>query len=219
MPELNKRTTKFYSRGDRTVTINAAQGHFATSNCHVNYYVDVTRLKIRVGEARDAALALKNLIVNNLTAIDTIICLDDTQMLGGFLGQEIENGEFMINNTHKTVYVIEPEENALHDFMFKTNHRMGVGGKNCLILAGVLTTGDAVRRVADCIEYYGGKTVGVAAVFSTMSSVDEYRVFSVFDPEDLPGYGAYPKDDCPYCRKGKRIEALVNGAGYAVMLD
>mgnify|MGYP007070005614 CR=1 FL=1 len=62
MPELNKRTTKFYSRGDKTVTINAAQGHFATSNCHVNYYVDVTRLKIRVGEARDAALALKNLM-------------------------------------------------------------------------------------------------------------------------------------------------------------
>ncbi|MCR4842283.1 MAG: hypothetical protein K5840_03350, partial [Eubacterium sp.] len=219
MSGLEKRTTKFYSRGDRTVTINAAQGHFATGNSHVNYYVDATRLKIRVNEAKNVAAIIKDKMVNNVTTVDTIVCLDNTQMLGGFIAQELETGQFLVSNTHATIYVITPDENSLHQFMFRSTDRMGVGGKNCLILAGILTTGETISRIAECIEYYGGMNVGVAAIFSTMDMVDGLRVFKVFDPDDLPGYATYKIGECPYCAKGIKVEAIVNGAGYAVMVE
>ncbi len=211
-------TQKYYSRGDRNVTINAASGHFVTGSSHVNYFVDISRLNMRVKESMGAARALRNMLINNVTEIDTIVCLSGMQMLGGFLGQEMESGGFTTKNSHKTMYVVEPQENSLHEYMFANSARMAIGGKNCLILEGALNTGDTAKRLAECIEYYGGSAVGVAAVFSTVKEIDGLSVYSVFDTEDLPGYGSYSREDCPFCKKGLKPDALVNSSGYAVQI-
>ena len=219
MSGLEGRTKKFYSRDTNSVTINALQGHFATSNSHINYYVDVNRLKIRTSEAANAARALCEKIVGRIHVIDTIVCLDETRMLGGFLAENLQRRGVENHNMHKTVYVVKPEENSLHQFMFRSGNTMAIGGKNCLILTGTLTTGNTVKNVIDCVEYYGGKNVGVAAIFSTMTEVFGYKVFPIFDEKDLPGYAAYKKLDCPYCQKQIPIEAIVNGSGYAIVMD
>ncbi len=217
MEDIIQRTKKFYSK-DRSVTINALQGHFATSNSHVNYYVDTTRLKIRVSEAKGAAAALRDKIAGDIHTVDTIVCLDENELLGGFLADRMLSSGFLNTNLHETIYVVRPEENSLHDFMFSRNNRIAITGKNCLVLTGTLTTGATVQRILECIEYYGGKNVGVAAVFSTITEVFGNRVYSVFSEEDLPGYATYPMESCPYCAKQIPIEALVNGRGYAVVL-
>jgi orotate phosphoribosyltransferase len=46
----------------------------------------------------------------------------------------------------------------------------------------------------------------------------EYRdvkLASVFEPAELPNYESYDHNDCPFCREGRRLDALVNSHGYS----
>ena len=54
MPTLNimKHSTK-----RNNLFLRVAMGHFATSNCHSNYYIDVVSQKARLSEARAVAEA------------------------------------------------------------------------------------------------------------------------------------------------------------------
>ena len=52
-------------------------------------------------------------------------------------------------------------------------------------------------------------------MFSTVKSVDGVEVEALFDKEDITGYEAYNAQDCPFCKKGQKIEAMVNGFGYS----
>ena len=209
------RLIKFNARNDNRVTVNAAQGHFATSHSHVNYYIDVTRIKVRISEAREAARFLRDKMVGNVQAVDSIVCLDGTEVLGALLAEEIEKGGFEMNNAHETTYVVTPEENSINQFMFRENNRLAIEGKNVLLLVDTMTTGGTVKRALNCITYYGGNVSGIAAIFSTMGSVASTRVYSVFDQEDFPGYQSYSPQDCPMCKKKIPLDAIVNGYGYA----
>ena len=40
-------------------------------------------------------------------------------------------------------------------------------------------------------------------------------VRSLFDPRDLPGYETHDAVDCPWCKAGRRLDALVNSFGYS----
>lgn len=213
--EIQQRLTKFFAKDDPNVTIMAAQGHFATPQSHINYYIDVTRIKMRVKEAEEASRSLRNKLLHKITTVDTIVCLDGTEVLGAFLAQELEKGDFRMTNTHETIYVATPEENSIHQFMFRENVRPAIGGKNVLILVATLTTGETVRRAMECIRYYGGIMQGVVAIFSTKDLVGDEPVISLFTQEDLPGYATFSPESCPYCSKKIPLEAMVNGFGYS----
>lgn len=214
---IRERMTKFYSAGDQAVTINACQGHFATSQSHINYYIDVTRLKVRVKEAQEAARSLRSKLVSRVDIVDTIVCLDNMEMLGGFLGDELEKANIHMNNMHETIYIVHPEENTIHQFMFRENIRPAIEGKHVVILVDTMTTGETVAKARECIEYYGGKVNCICSIFSTVTEVGMTPVISLFDEKDLPGYSAYMPDECPYCQKKIPVEAMVNGYGYSLL--
>ena len=44
-----------------------------------------------------------------------------------------------------------------------------------------------------------------------------YEVTSIFDPSSLPDYASYDSRDCPLCKAGQRIDALVNSFGYSAL--
>ncbi len=215
MDSIRDRMVKFSSRDDKSVMINATQGHFATSQSHINYYIDVTRMKVRVKEAEEAAKSLKVKLLHHVDVVDSIVCLDGTELIAGFLAQEIEASDFHMTNRHETMYVAAPEENSIHQFMFRENIRPAIEGKNVLVMVATMTTGETVRRSMECIEYYGGTVKGIIAIFSTMQYVNGIQVYSLFDQQDFPGYATFAQLDCPYCRRGIPIEAMVNGYGYA----
>ncbi len=213
--DIRERLMKFTAKGERHITIMAVQGHFATSQSHINYYIDVTRIKIRAHEALEAAKSLKEKMLHHITTVDTIVCLDGTEVLGAFLAQELEKGDFQMTNAHETIYICQPEENSVHQFMFRENVKPAIQGKNVIVLVDTASTGETVRRSADCIEYYGGIVQGIVAIFSTKDKIDKYDVYTLFNQDDLPGYDTYEQHDCPYCKKGIPIEAVVNGYGYS----
>ena len=41
------------------------------------------------------------------------------------------------------------------------------------------------------------------------------EVHSVFNMDDLPDYASYDYLECPYCKAGQKIDALVNSHGYS----
>ncbi len=213
--EIKDRMVKFFAKDDKLVTINAAQGHFATSQSHINYYIDVTRIKIRTKEAMEAAKSLESKMLHRITTVDTIVCLDATSVLGGFLAYELEKGDFHNTNMHETVYVVEPEENSIHQFMFRENVKPAVQGKNVIVLVDTMTTGETVKRSLECIEYYGGIVQGVVSIFSTTDHIDDTQVISLFTDADMPGYATYSPSECPFCKKGIPLDAMVNGYGYS----
>lgn len=211
---MEERTVKFYSKESNMVAIHAIPGHFATSHSHINYYIDITSLKTRVREAQELAKILYHKI-GTLSYIDTIVCMDGTEIIGAFLAEEFEKGTFASTNRHETIYVVEPEINGNNQLLFRDNIKPCIDGKHVLLLSATTTTGKTIRRSLEGIQYYGGTVEAVASVFSTVKEVENMPVIAVFTDEDLPGYAAYTVQECPYCKNGQRLEAMVNGFGYS----
>ena len=68
--------------------LRVAKGHFATSHSHINYYIDVTTQKSRLSEAKAVA---KELVAayQHSTIVDTVLCLDGTQVIGTRHGEKL----------------------------------------------------------------------------------------------------------------------------------
>ena len=141
--------------------------------------------------------------------------MDGTEVIGACLAEEFEKRGFYNTNQHNTIYVITPEYNMNNQLFFRDNLVGAIKGKNVILLLATTTTGLTVGRSMECIQYYGGQLQGVSSLFSTVKSVNGTRINAVFTEEDVPGYAAYEAKDCPFCKKGIRLEAMVNGFGYS----
>ena len=150
--------------------LRVSKGHFATSHSHINYYIDVTTQKTRLSEASTVAKKLVSYYTSN-TIVDTILCLDGTQVIGTCLAEELTRGNYINLNAHQTIYVITPEHTTGSQIIFRDNIIPAITGKNVLILAASVTTGYTVQAAAEAVAYYGGIVAGVSAIFATWSSV------------------------------------------------
>ena len=198
------------------VPLRYARGHFATNHSHINYYIDITYPKSRHSEAQAVA---KQLVANfkNDTPVDTILCLDGTAVIGTCLADELTKSGFQIINLHKSIYVVEPEYNSNSQMIFRDNIQPMIRNKHVLILMASCTTGFTASKGVEAIGYYGGEVVGVAALYSAMDKLGNLPVRSVYDLSDIPDYASYDYKDCPYCKKGRKIDALVNSHGYSAI--
>ncbi len=193
-----------------------ARGHFATNHSHINYYVDITYQKTRLSEAKATAKALVPHF-DTTTIVDTILCLDGTAVIGTCLANELTKGGFMSINRHQTIYVVEPEYNANSQMIFRDNIKPMIKGKYVLVLMASMTTGFTAKRSIEAIGYYGGYVAGVAAMYSAVKETDGFPVVSVYSLSDFPDYASYDFRECPYCKKGVPIDALVNSFGYSAL--
>ncbi len=211
MPTINsyKIRTK-----QQNLFLRVSPGHFATSHSHINYYIDVTTQKTRLSEAAAVAKELVSYYKFN-TIVDTILCLDGTQVIGTCLAEELTRADFVNLNAHQTIYIVTPEHTSGSQLIFRDNLIPMIQGKHVLVLAASVTTGYTANAAIEAIKYYNGTVVGVSAIFSTVDECMGYEVRSVFDTKDLDGYASYPSHECPFCREGKKIDALVNSFGFS----
>ena len=198
----------------KNLFLRVSKGHFATNHSHINYYIDVTTQKTRLSEAQAVASELVS-YYNHSTIVDSILCLDGTQVIGTCLAEELTRGNFVSINAHQTIYVLTPEHTAGSQLIFRDSLLSAIQGKHVLILAASVTTGYTAKSAVEAINYYGGHIAGIASVFATVDECMGYPVCSVFDPKDLKDYESYPSHECPLCKNGQRIDALVNSFGYS----
>lgn len=194
--------------------LRVARGHFATSHSHMNYYIDITMQKTRLSEA--TALAQEFVATYRYSSpVDTILCLDGTEVIGTCIANEMTKMELANMNLHQTVYIITPEHTSGSQLLFRENIAPMIKGKNVLILAASVVTGFTARGAIEAVKYYDGNVTGIASVFATVTECEGYPVTSVFNPKDLPDYASYDSHKCPMCREGKKIDALINSHGYS----
>lgn len=196
------------------VTIKIVPGHFVTPNAHVNYYFDLSTMKTRQSEAKAAARALSEAYYAT-TEVDTIVCLEGTEVIGAYLSEELTHIGVISKNQHKTLYIITPEYDSLGQMIFRENYHPMIKGKNVLVLGATVTTGRFMQRAIESLLYYGATITGVSAIFSAASKVGGLPIHSIFTKQDVPDYAAYDHAHCAFCRQGEPVTAICNGFGVA----
>lgn len=211
MPTLN---VMKYSTKRNDLYLRVAMGHFATSNCHSNYYIDVVAQKTRLSEAKAVAEAIRSHYYMD-TVVDTVLCLDGTEVIGTCLADCLSKADFLNMNAHKSIYVVTPETTNSSQLLFRDNIVPMISGKHVMILAVSVASGKTVEAALDAVRYYGGTVSGISAIFSTAKECGGIPVHSIFDPNDLDNYQCYSAHDCPLCKAGIKIDALVNSHGFS----
>ena len=164
-------TFKINSPYDNLISLKVSQGHFATTSSHINYYIDLTTLKARASEAKAVALSMSHDYMAT-TIVDTIVCLDGTDVIGAYLADALTASGIMSMNAHGTMYVIKPEVNSIGQFTFKDDVIPMIKNRHVLLLLATATTGHTTEQALDCIRYYGGSIAGISAIFSAVDSVE-----------------------------------------------
>ncbi len=207
---------KITSRVDSNVILRVTPGHFATPNSHVNYYMDMTAIRSRINEAQAAARLLSQIHYYS-TPVDTIVCLDGTEVIGAYLAEELTRAGVISKNAHKSIYVLTPEYSTSGQMIFRGELKQWIKDKDVLLLLASATTGTSVARAVESLKYYGGTISGISAVFSIATKIGGLPVHSIFSQADLPDYASMPHDDCPLCRQGIPVDGICNGFGLSTL--
>ena len=201
-------------KSNTNVVLNAIPGHFVTPNSHVNYFLDMTNLKYTLEEASATAKALSEQITVT-TVVDTIVCIDGSEIIGAFLAQDLTRAGTYSMNSRSTINIITPEYTNSNQLMFRENFVPMIKGKNVLLLLTSATTGKTILKVAQILGYYGATISGISAVFSAAKSVMGIPINSLFSTSDIADYKTFAPEDCTLCKEGVGIDALANGFGYS----
>ncbi len=210
---MENRKIEVTAKSNKSVKLGLIPGHFATNHSHVNYFVDMTTIKTQYRAARETARELAKAYAHS-KQIDTIICLEGTEMIGAFLARDLcEHGSGM--NGGRDIAVITPETNMNNQMIFRDNIQKKVYNKEILLLMASVSTGKTINRSIDCLQYYSGNLVGISAIFSAIDTYGDITVNAAFTSKDLPEYITAAPTECALCKSGKKVDAIVNSFGYS----
>lgn len=201
-----------YSKLNAKIKCTVYPGHFATSHSHINYYVDLTAVKVSHKLARLAAVELSQRF--RTEQVDTIICLEGTEMIGAFIADMLINDELSINKG-SDISVLAPELNANNQLIFRENTQQTVNHQRVLLVVSNASTGKTIRRALDCLQYYGSQLVGICALFSAVDEMSGVSIKSVFTKAELPDYQTYIPGRCGMCEQKTKIDAIANSFGFS----
>ncbi|MBQ1327965.1 MAG: orotate phosphoribosyltransferase [Eubacterium sp.] len=209
-------TFKINSQYNNLINLKVTPGHFATTSSHINYMIDLTTLKARCSEAKAVAKSMASEYIAT-TVVDAIVCMDGTDVIGAYLADELTNSGIMCMNQHQTIYVTTPEQNSQGQLLFKDNLIPMIKGKHVLLLLATTTTGQTIDKAIECITYYGGTIAGISAIFSATDEVQGMPIHAIFHSKDIEGYCSYPSHDCPLCKAGQKLDAIISAGGFQVI--
>jgi len=195
------------------IAINVISGHFTTSNLHTNNYLDFSALKSNSVVARDIAreMAISYL---STTLVDTIVCMERTEVIGAYLAQELQLEGPSVINTGKAIHVVSPINNAYGNLTFPSNQTEIITGKNILLLVATVSSGRSLNRILECLSYYNGNLAGISALFMATPVRTPHKVNALFTSDDIPGYKLYEPGECEICKNTKKLDAIIRSEGY-----
>lgn len=210
---MENRAVEVHCSQNPKIVMNLIPGHFATAHAHVNYYMNMANIRHKHAVAKMAAECLARKYIYT-SSVDTIACIDDCEVIGAFLADELSKSGFSSINEGTDISVVTPEY-PKGQFLFRDNVQSMILNKNVLLLVASTATGETTNRLLECIRYYGGRVTGIAAIFSAVNEIGSVEVNSIFTAKDLPEYRMWAIPECPYCKKGQKIDAIVNSYGYS----
>jgi len=228
-------TIKIKSKVNSDIELSVMPGHFSSDRFHVNYYIDMSSLKMRVTEAKKVAAAMAQQYIKkvnidskymsdfvssslantaNVKPIDTIICMDGCEVIGAYLAEELTKAGLPNNTTHNSLYVVTPEFDNRGQMVVRRNIKDMIKGRNVLVVLASAMSGRTITKAIGTILAYGGKVTGLSVIFGNVEEVDGYPVYSVFTQDDIPNFKLSDPDDCQDCKDGKKLDGVVNSYGY-----
>ena len=234
------KAVKIYSKDHPALALKVTKGHFSSDRFHINYYIDMTDLKMRQRNAEEFAKAIVEKYVKRVTLtpviglvseamnqmaatnatkapIDTIICMDGCEAIGAYIAKELSEVGFATTNTHKTTYILTPEFDSTGQMVVRENIKPMLKGKHVLVVLATAMSGHTIAKSLRCISSYGGIVEGISCIFSAISEIEGHPVNSVFEASDLEGFRLSEPDNCPDCKAGVKLDAIVNSYGYTVL--
>lgn len=233
---------KIYAKDNPDLALKVTKGHFSSDRFHINYYIDMTSLKMRRKDAQAVAKTMVSRYVNRVhispsthigigreeinhysmsmatkTPIDTIICMDGCEVIGAYVATELAGMGVTTLNSHKTSYIITPEFDSAGQMVVRDNIKPMLKGKHVLVVLATAMSGRTIAKSIRCIESYGGIVEGISVIFSAVTEIDGHPVNSVFDIDDLPDFRLSDPAECPDCKAGVKLDAIVNSYGYSVL--
>ena len=205
-------TYKINSPYNNLIKLNVTPGHFATTQSHINAYIDLTTLKARSSEAKAVAKSMSSEYMAT-TVVDVIICMDGTDVIGAYLADELTTTGVMCMNAHGSIYVITPEQNAMGQLTFPDNVIPMVQGKHVLLLLATASTGHTVEKAIECITYYGGIIAGISSIFTATDEIEGHPIHSIFHKNDIVDYDSFPSSACPFCQAGVKLDGIISVGG------
>ena len=136
------------SRENPNLEISVFRGHFATRHSHNSHYLDITRMKHEYGMAADAAgILVQHYIYEK--QIDTIVCMDGSEVIGTFLAGRLAKNDRFAVNSGRNVCIVTPEYDSNGQLIFRDNLAGMVSGKNVLLLISTVNSGKTARRAME----------------------------------------------------------------------
>ena len=69
-------------------------------------------------------------------------------------------------------------------------------------------------KAVEGVQYFGGKVQCISAVFSAEKEVNGIPVVAVFDKTHIPDYTYTNAGECPLCKAGQKLDAIINAYGF-----
>jgi orotate phosphoribosyltransferase len=195
------------------ITIKIIPGHFTTSNAHINNYLDVSGLKSSALVARDVAQELAIPYLTS-TLVDTIVCMEKTEVIGAFLAQELLQHGTTVMNSGNEIHIVTPINNVNGNMIFQDNLIEFITNKHVILLVASVSSARALHIGIDCISYYGGKLAGISALFVASPENQKEKINALFTSNDIPGYKLFNTAECEMCKAGVKLDAIVSSEGY-----
>ena len=195
------------------ICMNVSLGHFTTSNIHTNYYLDLSNMKANVLVARDIAQELAIPYLSG-TMVDTIICMENTKVIGAFLALELLQAGTMAVDGADEIHVITPRSSVDGKLVFYDNEIEWVKNKNILLLTAAISSGQTINGALECISHYDGIITGISSLFLASDDVAQETIHTLFSSDDVPGYKVVYADKCDMCMAGEKLDAFISSDGY-----
>lgn len=232
-----KEQIKISCKKNKDLVLEVVPGHFSSDRFHVNYYIDMSTLKMRQSEAKLVAKTMAESYIKKVditsnrftelmgmtnlaeqgalqTPIDTIICMDGCEVIGAYLADEFTNHNFPTNTKHNSFYVITPEFDNTGQMVVRNNIKPMIKGRNVLVVLASAMSGRTISKAIGTILAYGGKIAGLSVIFANVDEIEGYPVNGVFTHEDLPNFKLTDPNNCEDCKAGVKLDAVVNSYGY-----
>jgi len=195
------------------ISIGVTSGHFSTSFYHTNYYLDVSTLKANAFVARDVAREFAIPYIST-TIVETIVCMENTKVIGAFLAQELLLEGTAVMNSGGEINVVTPMSSVDGKLIFYDNELEWIENKHILLLTASISSGRTLSSALECLSYFGGSISGISALFQFSGAMPHMKINTLFTSDDVPGYKVFAIGKCELCKAGQKLDALISSEGF-----
>jgi orotate phosphoribosyltransferase len=140
--------------------------------------------------------------------------MEGTEVIGAYMAQELLQEGTSVINMGRDIHIVTPISNVHKNLIFQTNMQEFIIERNIIVLVSSISSGTTLKSALECISYYRGNVVGISALFNAFPESQVNQINALFTNKDIPNYHLFKTDECPMCKEGHKLDAIIVHDGY-----